>query len=70
MLDFFEVPADDIRRQREGVYWSQVFGPAGKRVQVILLDTRYFRSPLKKGFDSREPGEGYRVCIFRTRMSM
>ncbi len=60
MLDFFEVPADDIRRQREGVYWSQVFGPAGKRVQVILLDTRYFRSPLKKGFDSREPGEGYR----------
>jgi alkaline phosphatase D len=29
-------------------------------VQVILLDARYFRSPLKKGFSAREPGEGYR----------
>jgi alkaline phosphatase D len=25
-----------------------VFGPAGKRVQIVLLDTRYFRSPVKK----------------------
>ncbi|MCO8121796.1 alkaline phosphatase D family protein [Stieleria sp. TO1_6] len=32
-----------------GVYSSRVFGPVGRRVQVILLDTRYFRSPLKKG---------------------
>lgn len=59
-LDFLEVAADDPRRQREGVYWSQVYGPPGKRVQVILLDTRYFRSPLKQGFAVREPGEGYR----------
>ncbi|MFN9717522.1 MAG: alkaline phosphatase D family protein [Planctomycetota bacterium] len=60
MLDFFEVPADDARRQRDGIYWSDVFGPAGRQVQIILLDTRFFRSPLKKGFDSREPGEGFR----------
>lgn len=33
------------RRSREGVYDAQIFGPAGKRVQVILLDTRSFRSP-------------------------
>ena len=32
-----------------GIYESKFFGPADKRVQVILLDTRYFRSPLKKG---------------------
>lgn len=59
-LDFFEVPANDPRRRREGVYSAQVFGPVGKRVQVILLDARYFRSPLTVGFVPGEPGEGYR----------
>jgi alkaline phosphatase D len=46
-LDFFGVPADSPRRHQEGVYHSAAFGPAGRRVQVILLDTRFFRSPLK-----------------------
>ncbi len=59
-LDFFEVPKDDPRRSREGVYSSTVFGPPGKRVQLILLDARYFRSPLKTGFKPGEPGEGRR----------
>lgn len=59
-LDFLGADQNDVRRTREGIYWSNVYGPVGKRVQVILLDARYFRSPLKKGFDSREPGEGYR----------
>lgn len=45
-LDFFDEPADSPRREREGVYHSWTFGPEGRRVQVILLDTRYFRSPL------------------------
>jgi alkaline phosphatase D len=47
-LDFFGVPKDDPRRKQEGVYHAAVFGPPGKRVQVILLDTRYFRSPLAR----------------------
>jgi len=59
-LDFLGADEKDPRRTREGVYSSQVYGPEGKRVQVLLLDARYFRSPLKRGFDSREPGEGYR----------
>ncbi|MEX2215736.1 MAG: alkaline phosphatase D family protein [Phycisphaeraceae bacterium] len=48
MLKFFEEPTDSPRWKREGVYDAKVFGPEGKRVQIILLDTRYFRSPLKK----------------------
>ncbi len=52
-LDFFRDPPDSPRRHRQGVYGGWVFGPPGKRVQVILLDTRYFRSPLKKA------GRGY-----------
>jgi alkaline phosphatase D len=47
-LEFFKEPSDSPRRTRPGVYGAWVFGPAGQRVQVILLDTRYFRSPLKK----------------------
>ena len=48
-LDFFGVSADSPRRTQEGVYHAKTFGPPGKRVQIILLDTRYFRSPLKTG---------------------
>lgn len=46
--NWLDEPADSPRRQQEGVYHSQTFGPDGKRAQIILLDTRYFRSPLKK----------------------
>lgn len=59
-LDFFDVPADDVRRKQEGVYFSKIFGPAGKRTQIILLDARYHRSPLKRSTKTAEPGEGYR----------
>src|SRR5262249_30060876 len=47
-LDHLGVPADSPRRRQEGVYSAEIFGPPGQRVQIILLDTRYFRSPLKK----------------------
>jgi alkaline phosphatase D len=50
-LDFFGVPMDHPRRQQKGVYHAEIFGPPGKRVQIILLDTRYFRSPIKTAFD-------------------
>ncbi len=59
-LDFFAAPADDERRTREGVYSAQVLGPPGRQVQLILLDSRYFRSPLRRGFQAGEPGDGYR----------
>ncbi len=54
--DFFGTPADDPRRTRQGVYHSRTFGPAGKRLQVILLDTRYHRSELKVGPAQKFPG--------------
>lgn len=46
--DFFSIPGDHPMRGREGVYHSATFGPEGKRVQIILLDTRYFRSILRQ----------------------
>lgn len=47
MLDFFGERADSARRKREGNYGSVTYGPPEQRVQFILLDTRWFRSPLK-----------------------
>lgn len=46
--NWLDEPTDSIRRKQEGVYHARTFGPTGKRVQIILLDTRYFRSPMKK----------------------
>ncbi len=43
------LPEGDPRRARPGVYGSWVIGAEeGRQVQIIMLDTRYFRSPLKK----------------------
>lgn len=48
MLDFWGEPADSERRTREsGLYTSVVLGEPGRRVQIILLDLRWNRTPLK-----------------------
>ncbi len=45
--EFFETPEDSPSRTRPGIYSVHFFpGEDGKRLQVILLDTRYFRSEL------------------------
>lgn len=56
-LDFWQAPADDERRGREGLYTARAFGPAGRRVQVIALDGRWFRSPLKPTDQRGAPGK-------------
>lgn len=47
-LDFWGAAEDDVRRTRDGIYDAKIFGPEGQRVQIILLDTRYFRSDLTR----------------------
>lgn len=63
-LDFFDVPKEAPLRRQKGIYQARIFGPAGKRVQVIMLDGRYFRSPMKRG--KREPGMTYTPYIANT----
>ena len=46
ILEFFKEPKDSPRWNRPGIYTSYVWGPEGKRVQIILLDTRWNRSPV------------------------
>ncbi|MBC8117703.1 MAG: alkaline phosphatase D family protein, partial [Candidatus Saccharimonas sp.] len=51
------VAAEAPLRRQEGVYASHEYGPPERREQVILLDTRYHRSPLKKsGRKKGDPG--------------
>jgi alkaline phosphatase D len=59
MLDFFREPADSPRRQREGNYDSVIIGREGRRVQFLLLDTRWFRSPLALD-ETEAPRKRYR----------
>ena len=55
--DFWDVPADSERASRPGVYDAVSYGPPGERVQLILLDTRYFRSPLRPTDERGAPGK-------------
>ena len=56
-VDFWRLPANDPRRARPGLYHAQVFGPIGQRVQVVLLDTRWFRSKLRITDQRGAPGK-------------
>jgi len=55
--DFWGEGASSARRTRDGVHASCLFGPCGKRVQVILPDLRWNRTPIArldlggKGYD-------------------
>ena len=57
LLDFLDEPEDSPRRRREGVYASYTWGPPGRRVKAILLDTRYHRDPPGGEGDVLGPGQ-------------
>lgn len=46
-LKAFEVPEDDERYRRPGIYTDYILEQAGKRVQIVLLDLRSFRDDLR-----------------------
>jgi alkaline phosphatase D len=48
-VNFWGDPPDSPRRRRDGVYEARTLGPEGRRVQILMLDTRFFRGALKTG---------------------
>ena len=58
-LNFLKVGQNDSRRVQEGVYYSEQIQTEGHTVEVILLDTRYFRSDLTKGTEGRRYDPNY-----------
>lgn len=63
-LDFMGVDSTSVRRKRQGTYHAENLTIADKNLKLILLDTRYFRSPLhedketKKRYKPWQNGEG------------
>lgn len=55
--DFYGYGDDHPVRTTDGVYHAETFGPPGRRVQVIMLDTRFFRDPLAR-HEVRPQGRG------------
>ncbi len=53
---FWKIDPKSERAQTPGVYDAVVLGPEGQRVQILLLDTRYFRSPWVPSPRPGEPG--------------
>lgn len=47
-LRFWGEPEGSPRWARDGVYTSALYGPPGQRVQLILLDLRYNRTPISR----------------------
>ena len=47
LLDFLGVPGEHPRRYREGVYAAHNYSFGNYTAKVLVLDTRYFRSPLR-----------------------
>lgn len=54
---FWRVPASSPRTRRPGIYDAWSFGPPGQRLQIIALDTRYFRSRLTPTDQRGAPGK-------------
>jgi alkaline phosphatase D len=46
-MSFWNIPLTAPRAKRPGLYNSVILGPPGSRVQIILLDLRWFRDPFK-----------------------
>ena len=46
-LEFWDIPSDDIRQSREGIYFDVIKSLDDMKIHIIGLDTRYFRSELK-----------------------
>ncbi|MEO0732426.1 MAG: alkaline phosphatase D family protein [Bacteroidota bacterium] len=51
-LDFWHVPASSPRYGRPGIYGVEYLERAGKKVQIVLLDTRTFRDDLRHRTES------------------
>lgn len=57
-LDFIGIPVDDPLRFREGIYHSRLLSKDGLTIQLLALDTRYFRDDLAGKKGSYKPTEG------------
>lgn len=56
-LDFWNISENDIRRSRPGLYFEWIENIDGIKVQMLFLDTRYFRDALLPTDERGAPGK-------------
>ena len=61
--DFWNIPQNDPRRNREGIYFSELKYIEGKKILIVGLDTRYFRINLIKTGNSYKPQKNLNATI-------
>ena len=61
--DAWNIDQNDPRRSREGIYFSEFKDIAGKKILIVGLDTRYFRSNLIKIGNSYKPNKNSNTTI-------
>ena len=59
----WNIDQNDPRRSREGIYFSELKDIAGKKILIVGLDTRYFRSNLIKVGNSYKPHKNSNTTI-------
>ncbi len=69
-MDFFDYPEDHPIRTRQGVYNQTLIESKGKKIQVLLLDTRYHRDRLDLKPEGRVNGKGPYVKTTDTQRSL
>ena len=69
-LDFWNIPQDDIRRARPGLYFEKTQEIDGISIQMIFLDTRFFRDALLPTDEKGAPGKERYVPQTDTSLTM
>ena len=69
-LDFWNIPQDDIRRNRPGLYFEKTQEIDGISIQMIFLDTRFFRDALLPTDEKGVPGKERYVPHTDTSLTM
>ena len=62
-LDFWKIHSSDPRRKRDGIYFKQTKKIEGIEIDIIGLDTRYFRSKLKSKKNTYQPNNDSSATI-------
>ncbi len=62
-LNFWEVAENDPRNYREGLYFKKLKNIDGITIEIIALDTRYFRSKLNGKKNAYEPNKNPEATI-------
>ena len=62
-LNFWNIPSEDPRRKREGIYFNHIKEIDGIKAEIIGLDTRYFRSELRGKSNAYKPNFDFDATI-------